>query len=64
MTPDVWIDLAEAIEAEIEAGTDGIVVMHGTDTMQFPRGDVLHARYARSDRVHGQPAVCGPAIFG
>ncbi|ADQ66498.1 glutamyl-tRNA(Gln) amidotransferase subunit D [Halogeometricum borinquense DSM 11551] len=35
MTPDVWIDLAEAIEAEIEAGTDGIVVMHGTDTMQF-----------------------------
>ncbi|MDS0299451.1 Glu-tRNA(Gln) amidotransferase subunit GatD [Halogeometricum sp. S1BR25-6] len=35
MTPDVWRDLAEAIEDEIEAGTDGIVVMHGTDTMQF-----------------------------
>ncbi|SFR55591.1 Glu-tRNA(Gln) amidotransferase subunit GatD [Halogeometricum limi] len=35
MTPDVWRDLADAIEAEIEAGTDGIVVMHGTDTMQF-----------------------------
>ncbi|MDS0294491.1 Glu-tRNA(Gln) amidotransferase subunit GatD [Halogeometricum luteum] len=35
MTPDVWRDLAEAIEDEIEAGTDGVVVMHGTDTMQF-----------------------------
>jgi glutamyl-tRNA(Gln) amidotransferase subunit D len=35
MTPDVWQDLAAAIEAEIEAGADGVVVMHGTDTMQF-----------------------------
>ena len=35
MTPDVWEDLADAIVAEIEAGADGVVVMHGTDTMQF-----------------------------
>ncbi|QSG10097.1 Glu-tRNA(Gln) amidotransferase subunit GatD [Halapricum desulfuricans] len=35
MTPDVWQDLAEAIYEEIEAGADGVVVMHGTDTMQF-----------------------------
>jgi glutamyl-tRNA(Gln) amidotransferase subunit D len=35
MTPDVWQDLADAIRAEIEAGADGVVVMHGTDTMQF-----------------------------
>jgi glutamyl-tRNA(Gln) amidotransferase subunit D len=35
MTPDVWQDLAEAIHEEIEAGADGVVVMHGTDTMQF-----------------------------
>ncbi|QGN06769.1 Glu-tRNA(Gln) amidotransferase GatDE subunit D [Halorhabdus sp. CBA1104] len=35
MTPDVWQDLAEAIHDEIEAGADGVVVMHGTDTMQF-----------------------------
>ncbi|WEL17747.1 Glutamyl-tRNA(Gln) amidotransferase subunit D [Halorhabdus sp. SVX81] len=35
MTPEVWIDLAEAIHEEIEAGADGVVVMHGTDTMQF-----------------------------
>ncbi|MCL9814275.1 Glu-tRNA(Gln) amidotransferase subunit GatD [Natranaeroarchaeum aerophilus] len=35
MTPDVWIDLAEAVHEEIEAGADGVVVMHGTDTMQF-----------------------------
>lgn len=35
MTPAVWQQLADAIEAEIRAGTDGIVVMHGTDTMQY-----------------------------
>ncbi|KAB1187861.1 MULTISPECIES: Glu-tRNA(Gln) amidotransferase subunit GatD [Haloferax] len=35
MTTDVWVDLAEAIAEEIEAGADGVVVMHGTDTMQF-----------------------------
>ena len=35
MTPAVWQDLADAIRGEIEAGADGVVVMHGTDTMQF-----------------------------
>jgi len=35
MTPDVWVDLAEAVREEIEEGADGVVVMHGTDTMQF-----------------------------
>ncbi|WP_049997489.1 Glu-tRNA(Gln) amidotransferase subunit GatD [Halococcus sediminicola] len=35
MTPDVWQDLARAVHEEIEAGVDGVVVMHGTDTMQF-----------------------------
>jgi len=35
MTPDVWQDLATAIHEEIAAGADGVVVMHGTDTMQF-----------------------------
>ena len=35
MTPAVWQDLAAAIREEIEAGADGVVVMHGTDTMQF-----------------------------
>jgi len=35
MTPDVWQDLARAVADEIEAGADGVVVMHGTDTMQF-----------------------------
>ncbi|WP_276272762.1 Glu-tRNA(Gln) amidotransferase subunit GatD [Haloarcula litorea] len=35
MTPDVWQDLARAVRDEIEAGADGVVVMHGTDTMQF-----------------------------
>ncbi len=35
MTPGVWQELAEAVHEEIEAGADGVVVMHGTDTMQF-----------------------------
>jgi len=35
MTPAVWKDLAEAVYEEIEAGADGVVVMHGTDTMQY-----------------------------
>ena len=35
MTPDVWQELARAVYEEIEAGADGVVVMHGTDTMQF-----------------------------
>jgi glutamyl-tRNA(Gln) amidotransferase subunit D len=35
MTPDVWQELAEAVAEEIRAGADGVVVMHGTDTMQF-----------------------------
>jgi glutamyl-tRNA(Gln) amidotransferase subunit D len=35
MTADVWQDLARAVAEEVRAGTDGVVVMHGTDTMQF-----------------------------
>jgi glutamyl-tRNA(Gln) amidotransferase subunit D len=35
MTADVWRDLAAAVHEEVEAGADGVVVMHGTDTMQF-----------------------------
>jgi glutamyl-tRNA(Gln) amidotransferase subunit D len=35
MDPAIWQDLARAVHEEIEAGADGVVVMHGTDTMQF-----------------------------
>ncbi|GGJ02580.1 glutamyl-tRNA(Gln) amidotransferase subunit D [Halobellus salinus] len=35
MTAGVWQDLAEVVAEEIRAGADGVVVMHGTDTMQF-----------------------------
>ncbi|MFC6787740.1 Glu-tRNA(Gln) amidotransferase subunit GatD [Halobaculum halobium] len=35
MSPEIWTDLAEAVHEEIEAGADGVVVMHGTDTMQY-----------------------------
>jgi len=35
MTPAVWQDLARVVHEEIEAGADGVVVMHGTDTMQY-----------------------------
>ncbi len=33
MGPEQWIGTAEAIGKEIESGTDGIVIGHGTDTM-------------------------------
>lgn len=33
MGPEQWIGTAEAIGREIEKGTDGIVIGHGTDTM-------------------------------
>ncbi|MEZ3114391.1 Glu-tRNA(Gln) amidotransferase subunit GatD [Halobaculum sp. MBLA0147] len=35
MEPPIWQDLAAAVREEIEAGADGVVVMHGTDTMQY-----------------------------
>ncbi|WP_226005313.1 Glu-tRNA(Gln) amidotransferase subunit GatD [Natrinema salinisoli] len=35
MEPPIWQDLAEAVREEIAAGADGVVVMHGTDTMQY-----------------------------
>jgi glutamyl-tRNA(Gln) amidotransferase subunit D len=35
MEPSIWQQLARAIHDEVEAGADGVVVMHGTDTMQF-----------------------------
>ncbi len=35
MEPPIWQDLAHAVYEEIEAGADGVVVMHGTDTMQY-----------------------------
>jgi len=33
MGPEQWIGLARAVEAQIRAGADGIVIGHGTDTM-------------------------------
>ncbi|MFC4407284.1 Glu-tRNA(Gln) amidotransferase subunit GatD [Haloarchaeobius iranensis] len=35
MEVPIWQELAEAVHEEIESGADGVVVMHGTDTMQF-----------------------------
>jgi len=35
MRPDIWRDLAEVVHEEVERGADGVVVMHGTDTMQY-----------------------------
>ncbi|MFB6134759.1 MAG: Glu-tRNA(Gln) amidotransferase subunit GatD [Halanaeroarchaeum sp.] len=35
MRPAIWQDLARVVHEEIEAGVDGVVVMHGTDTMQY-----------------------------
>ncbi|GAA0310741.1 Glu-tRNA(Gln) amidotransferase subunit GatD [Halarchaeum salinum] len=35
MDPSIWRELAEAVREEIANGADGVVVMHGTDTMQY-----------------------------
>ncbi|UWG48792.1 L-asparaginase/archaeal Glu-tRNAGln amidotransferase subunit D [Halanaeroarchaeum sp. HSR-CO] len=35
MDPSVWQDLAAVVHEEVENGADGVVVMHGTDTMQY-----------------------------
>ena len=35
MTPERWGELARAVHDEIEKGADGVVVMHGTDTMAY-----------------------------
>jgi len=35
MEPAIWRELAEAVAEEVAAGADGVVVMHGTDTMQY-----------------------------
>ena len=35
MEPSIWRELADAVAEEVEAGADGVVVMHGTDTMQY-----------------------------
>ncbi|TMT85465.1 Glu-tRNA(Gln) amidotransferase subunit GatD [Haloterrigena sp. H1] len=35
MEPPMWQELAQVVAEEIEAGADGVVVMHGTDTMQY-----------------------------
>jgi len=35
MEPAIWQELAEAVAEEVDAGADGVVVMHGTDTMQY-----------------------------
>ncbi|WP_255148880.1 Glu-tRNA(Gln) amidotransferase subunit GatD [Halorarius halobius] len=35
MDTSIWQELAEAVHEEIQAGADGVVVMHGTDTMQY-----------------------------
>ena len=35
MEPAIWQKLAETVTEEIAAGADGVVIMHGTDTMQY-----------------------------
>ncbi len=35
MTPKYWIKLAEHVAKELNSDTNGVVIMHGTDTMHF-----------------------------
>jgi glutamyl-tRNA(Gln) amidotransferase subunit D len=43
MTPQRWGELARAVGDEIEEGADGVVVMHGTDTMAYSASAVSFA---------------------
>jgi glutamyl-tRNA(Gln) amidotransferase subunit D len=35
MQPEYWVKLAEHVYNEIKAGTDGVIITHGTDTMMY-----------------------------
>lgn len=35
ITPNHWIEMAKEIEKALNSGSDGVVVMHGTDTMHY-----------------------------
>lgn len=35
LTPEHWVRIAEAVKKEIEKKKDGVVIMHGTDTMAY-----------------------------
>lgn len=35
MTPDIWIELAKAVKEELNNGSRGVVITHGTDTMHY-----------------------------
>jgi glutamyl-tRNA(Gln) amidotransferase subunit D len=35
MTPAIWKELAEAVYREIQSGSAGVIVTHGTDTMAY-----------------------------
>jgi len=35
MRPNYWIEMAIKVASEINSGADGIVITHGTDTMQY-----------------------------
>jgi glutamyl-tRNA(Gln) amidotransferase subunit D len=35
MIPSDWVTIAEAAKESIDEGVDGIVILHGTDTMQY-----------------------------
>ena len=64
MAKEQYVALAEAIGREIEAGVDGIVIGHGTDTMGHTAGDpVLHGPgHAGADRHGGLATLERPAL--
>ncbi len=35
MTPQHWIKIAKEVEKEINSGSEGVIIAHGTDTMHF-----------------------------
>lgn len=43
LTPDDWGEIAGAVRAALDEGVDGIVVLHGTDTMHYSAAAVAFA---------------------
>ncbi len=66
--PEYWVKTAEAIAKEIESGTDGVVIGHGTDTMcvtgcalsYFLRNLSIPVVLVGSQRSSDRPSSDGP----
>ncbi len=60
MVPADWLTIAIAVHQAYQEGADAVVVVHGTDTMEYSAGGVAHLFC--SD-LHGRNLLPGPVVF-